>query len=293
MTPLSRLTLLSASLMVAHANADTIEWTGGGDGVSWGDPDNWQNIDNGNAPGVPTASDLFSPLGATIEVNAPGATYSTPIISASGTVNVNSGGVLTGTGANFRVARYIFWNVNDGGTFNIPFDADIRKNVTIASGGVFTGGDAISDSAIVSIGGEWSPSDSDVGTANLIATGNGQVVMQSTGTLFLDLFGNNDNEFIDVTHTAGDLILNTGTITLMAQGGYTPQPGDFFDLWNDTAGGNVVPGDGSNITLAGYTLDISTFSVDGIVTVVPEPGVYAGVMAVVAGLAVYYRRRLT
>lgn len=267
-------------------------WTGGGDGVNWLDANNWSDEippTPGN-PGVPTSSDSFDPDGSTIQVNGLGATYSTLIVASSGSVVINDGGELTGVGANFRVIRYIDFTINSGGVFNVPFDADIRENVTINADGAFTGADFIQDSAILTINGEWSPGDAIDGN-NVIGSSNGSYLLNSGGTVYLDLFGDNLNEFFDTTGTAATIDLASGNIVLAAQGGYTPQAGDTFDLWNNSGDGTVNPGDGSNISLPGFALDVSSYATDGIVMVVPEPRVYALVLAMAVGVMACLRRR--
>lgn len=273
------------ALIATQAHAADVIWDGGGDGISWGDDLNWV----GDAQ--PTASDFFNPDGATITVNTTDATYNTLIVGASGSVVVADGGILTGTGANFRVIRYIGFTIQSGGEFHVPFDADIRNDVTIDDGGLFTGGDLLQDSGtVLSVNGQWQPGDNIDGNNTIGFSGSSSMVLGSTGTIFLDVYGNGINEFFNMSSAAGTLDIAGGSIMLTAQG-YTPQIGDQFDLWDDPAGGTIIPGDGSNISLSGFTLDTSSFMTDGIVTVVPEPRAYAMVFALLVGLGVFLKRR--
>lgn len=285
MTPITKFVLFSGFLFISTVSyAADFVWDGGGDGVNWTDTLNWDQ------DALPGTGDNFSPDGNTIQVNEPGATYSVTTGSASGNVQVNDGGVLTGNGAFFSIIRRVSFNVNDGGIFNVPFDADIRQSVTIASGGTFSGGDEVKDSAVLSIGGEWMPSSSD-NTSNTLVVSNGTYELVSGGTLFLDVYGDGINEAFNFTSGGGTLNLDAGSIVLSSQLGYTPAAGDSFDLWDNTVGGTINAGDGTNISLPGFALDVSTFATDGIVTVVPEPRAYALLAGMLAAGVLIARRR--
>ncbi|WP_269537645.1 hypothetical protein [Cerasicoccus fimbriatus] len=275
---------IAGALLISHIHAADIVWDGGGDGTSWSDPINW------DTDTVPTASDFFNPAGATITVSVTDATYSTLIAPSSGSVVIASGGILTGTGSDFRVIRYVNFTAQNGGEFHVPFDANIRSDVTIDDGGLFTGADHIQDAADLLVNGSWSPGDNVDGNNVITFQNASSIILGATGNITLDIFGNGVNEYFDLGTSTSTLDLSNGSITLLSQG-YTPQLGDQFNLWYMPAGGTVIPGDGSNITLSGFTLDTSSFMTDGIVTVVPEPRAYAMVFALVVGLGVCLKRR--
>ena len=116
--------LLVASLALAsHATAETFTWSGDGDGISWSDPDNWD--DPVNDPGVPGIGDIAI-IGGSVELYGDAAVGTLDI---TGSLLVDSGATLTVTtllldGASITGAGTL---VNDGsadsqsGTISLSF----------------------------------------------------------------------------------------------------------------------------------------------------------------------------
>lgn len=272
------------STLPLHAQ---VTWDGEGDGTTWGDDANWV----GDAE--PTSSDSIALNGATVTVDTSDATYSTGGSGNIGsTININSGGVLTAVGGNFNTLRFFTAvNVNAGGSY-VDQDASttLRSPMTIAENGSLFGLSSIREGITLSIGGNWQM----LGNTSAAAFSWSQdatVDLLSTGTVEFDLYGDNSNDSFDLTNAGAVLNLASGNIVLTTQGGYTPQPGDSFDLWDNTAGGSITPGDGSNITLTGYTLDVSQFATDGTVSVIPEPSTYALFIGLTMLVGATIRRR--
>lgn len=287
-TPLKKLLLASSSItLLSSAHAVLVVWDGGGDGSTWGDDANWVGGSQ------PTGADTLQINNTTVIVDTPGAAYSSNTSASSGLIIViNDGGILTSVNGNFNSLRYMTsLDVNNGGAYiDQNASVTVRTNLTIAEGGLVEGLSSIRDSRTLSVGGAWRML-GNTSAANFIWSSGATVSLLSTGTIEMDLYGNNSNDAFSLGNASAVLNLNAGNIVLTPQGGYVPQPGDQFDLWNLTAG-TINPGDGSNITLAGYQLDVSQFATDGIVTIVPEPSTNA----LLAGLAMlvgaaYLRRR--
>ncbi len=269
-----------------ESQAATVTWSGAGDGVNWTDDANWSGTGF-----QPTADDIaVVGTGNSVQVNG-SANYGS-FTTGAGSIAINSGGTLTAsgnTGTSNTIVRYISEiAVNDGGTFNVTYNTVLRGNVTVNSGGVFNGaGSMRNETRTLSVSGLWRVSDNSNG-ANVFLVNNGSTVSLNTGgTIELDLFANNVNESFSLENAAGTIDLADGTINLVPQGGYTPAEGDTFDLFNVTAG-TFNPGDGSNVTLAGYTLDTSAYASTGVVTVVPESA-SLGLLAM-GGLGLMRRR---
>lgn len=268
-------------------------WDGSGDGVSWLDGDNW---DTGSVPGSADSVDLD---GNILEVNGPGAVYAAGASGSGGTININSGGVLTQVGFNHSAVRHIGKvNVNDGGTFSTDSEAHIRTNVDILAGGIFEGTSRIRGN-VLNVGGIFRP-DTDATENAYLVNDSSSLLLGGTGTIELDLFGDMNNEgFLlnEGSNTVGaTLDLSMGTVELVLQGGYSPLVGDSFDLWDLTnLNSSIIAGTGSNVLLDGYELDLTQWASEGIVSVaavsaVPEPSTMALLIGV-AGLIVGVSRR--
>ena len=99
--------LIATALLAGVTSAEAIHWTGNGDGSSWEDGANWDL--NHQPTGV---DDVYMDSG-TADVTTSDAVLNR--FQSGGTVNINSGGVLTGS--NGYTLRYItLINVNNGGS---------------------------------------------------------------------------------------------------------------------------------------------------------------------------------
>lgn len=267
--------LLIMTVYNIHADGN---WDGGGDGSTWGDDLNW------GGDTEPTASDAISIGANTVIVDTSDAVYSTfNSGSAGGTININSGGTLTSTStAGHTTLRYLSSiNINNGGTLVVDDTASLRFDITVNAGGTFIGADGVQDADTLSISGLFRPLDNTNGN-NVFALGTsttrGDLILNTGGTIELDIFGNGVNESFNMFPDTNPGLFSTldiedGSIDLVIQGAYTPSIGDSFDLWDDPNGDSIMNvGDGSNISLSGYSLDTSTFATNGVVTVIPEPG---------------------
>ncbi|NLF30339.1 MAG: PEP-CTERM sorting domain-containing protein [Planctomycetes bacterium] len=293
MRPLILIALLTGMILFVSGTAAeaAIVWNGNGDGANWGDPDNW-DLDR-----VPNSSDTVTLGGSTVSVAVPDAVMDR--FSGGGTVNIDSGGVLTGSHA--YTLRYISKiNVNGGGLLPAGASWDIRINIDVNAGGRMTGAGRIGafESRTLNIYGTFEPrGTAGPGAFTLGSTGSvnydGHLSLQTGGTVVLDVFASGSNEYFDVSglDNGTALDLNAGSIVLRPQG-YAVQVGDVFDLWQQTNAAAVMNvGDGSNISIEGsaLTLDTSLWASDGIVTVVPEP---AGLALIgLGGLFIRRRRR--
>jgi len=290
----TRLLMASLALFTATLASAQVVWDGGGNGSTWGDNLNWI----GDVK--PTGSDSVQLDGATVTVDTAESYTGFSATGTNGFIIVNSGGELTAN-ANSNAFRHIDGlTINTGGLVIASPTANIRSGfLMINDGGELTGTNSVFDADTLTVGGEFRPMDAVDGNNTFrigSATTGGSFIMASTGTLYLDLYGDGVNEDIvidDRDAIVSDLDLSTGSIILSTQGGYTPQIGDSYDLWTDLMTGgvpnNVIPGDGSNISLVGYQLDLSQWATDGVVSVVPEPN--AIVLVALVGLSLVYLRR--
>jgi hypothetical protein len=254
----------------------------GEDGGEWNVAENW------DLAHVPLSTDDVHLNGKTVNINNYNAVMQKFQSGSGGTVNINDGASLTGS-AEYTL-RYVGQiNVNSGGYLPIGPGWNIRANVTIAEGGEAEGGKTIgtNENKSLLVNGTWSPrgivqsSGLDFSLGNSLS-GAGSVRLQSAGTIYLDIYGDGTNEYFNVTgprtSAGGWLQLDVGSIVLRPQNEYAPEMGHSYDLWNihEEARATLTLGDGSNISIQdlnpAYSLDVSRWETDGIVTVVPEPG---------------------
>jgi hypothetical protein len=278
------------------SSAAVITWDGSGDGTNWLDGSNW------DTDSVPGSVDSVHLGGNAVQVNGPGATYAAAASGSAGTIDINSGGVLTQVGNSFNALRFFTKvNVNDGGTFVADPVANIRTNLDILAGGTLEGTSRIRDAKTLNVGGIFRPENDAAESAYLVNDG-GSVLLGSTGTIELGLFGNMNNVGFLLNagaNTVGaTLDLSAGSVELVLQGGYTPIVGDSFDLWDVTNVNSIVtPGTGNNIFLDGYDLDFTQWATDGVVSIsavsaVPEPSTWAALLGGIGMITVIARRRL-
>lgn len=301
MKKIAAITVLAIGFMLSPVFSDG-NWVGPASGGTWGDDSNWGG-------GVePTLTDPIGLAGADVTVDTVGF-FQHFSISGGGTVTIDSGGSLTSNStASYTILRRLdSITVNNGGSLTVAESADARAHVTVNSGGVFDGLKAVYDGHDVSIAGLWTPLDSIDGSNEINLGSNttgGDIYLLPGGEIQLDIFGNNTNEYFNFRKanggapgSSGTLDLSNGTVSLTPQG-YTPMVGDSFDLWETFTGGDggTVLGTGSNISLSGYTLDISAFSSTGVVTVsgaaIPEPGslMLFGMASLLSGILLKFRR---
>ncbi len=271
---LKQLGYISVLAFLPAANAQVV-WNGAGDGTTWGDDANWIG---GSAP---TGSDLVQLQGATVTVDTIESYTGFDATGDDGTLIIENGGELTANASGNAFRRIAGVTINSGGKLISADTNNIRSGfITINSGGELRGTDSILDQDLLTVDGIFRPMDTidgnnqfDIGSL----TTRGTVVLNPGGTIELDLFGNGVNEgfrlFPDNNPgLKSELDIANGSIDLVLQGGYSPTIGDSFDLWDDPNGDSILTlGDGSNITLSGYSLNTSSFATDGVVTVVPEP----------------------
>lgn len=217
-----------SSAWTTSLQAADITYVGPANG-SWNDVNNWTigGLPAGREPSS-TTSDNVKLFGATVRVTAPSTLGQFSASDGGGTVHIDNGGILTGSGS--YTVRYATIHVNSGGQFPINPGWTIRTGVTVNAGGVASGGLGIpqAESRSITVYGTWSPRGTAVasGTSFTVGTGNtsytGNVILRSTGTIVLDVFGTTTNEYfrvVGMTASSG-LFLNTGSIQLRPQGGY-------------------------------------------------------------------------
>lgn len=270
------LTAAAGLALPTAAQADVLHWIGPSENGIWHDAANWEERENDDvvtSPAwIPTASDDVRLENAIVEINA-AATYNDNS-GGGGTANINDGGTLTPTGGWNNVIRGFSVIVNNGGELNLlnaSNRVNIRSTVTVNAGGTMLGGGQ--NSATLSVGGHWVPDEWIWPNESGAFHASADLTLTSTGTLELALFDNGLNRHIHVGSASAEIDLAAGSILLAPQGDYEPEIGDSFTLWtNPDENPNVTVGDGSNIALPGYALDVSQFQSEGIVTVIPEPG---------------------
>ena len=148
---------------LSPAYADTYEWTGNGDMVSWSDPDNWQNRANGN-PGVPGAGDTAVIGAGGAEVNSDRTVSRLELtgsltITQGFTLTVNflvldSGGSIGGAGALDIDDEANFGGGTISVTVTLPADGTHNcggSRLRIGSGTTFTNRGTLSGSCFVDL----------------------------------------------------------------------------------------------------------------------------------------------
>ncbi len=290
------LTVVSLGLLPADLPAATIVFNNTNGNNLWTEADNW---DLDRVPNSSPDSDTVNLAGFAVSVT--GEASFNVFTTGGGSVSVDNGGVLTGTG-NYAL-RYVNVTINDGGIFNAGLFT-IRNVVDINEGGAMNGGTGIGlvDSRTITVDGEFSPRGTTLASGLAFQLGSGTpgppdtnktgVLNQSaTGKVLLDVYSNGSNEYFDIVGlTSGTQLNLNGTVELRLQGGYTPSVGDSFDLWNMLEGSAAVRTlDSTTITLPGYELDTSAWTTTGVVTVVPEPASVA--LLLLGAVPVLLRRR--
>ncbi|NLF30726.1 MAG: PEP-CTERM sorting domain-containing protein [Planctomycetes bacterium] len=268
--------LLTGVILFAYGTVAqaAIVWNGEGDGVNWSDPNNW-DLDR-----VPNSADTVTLNNSTVSVAVADAVMDR--FSNGGTVNIDNGGVLTGShGYTLRYITKI--NVNDGGLLPAGATWAIRSNVDVNAGGRMTGthGIGTNETRTLNVWGTFEPrGTSAAGAFSLGASASpnydGRLYLKDGGTVVLDVFATASNEYFNVSgQDSGSVLdLSAGSIVLRPQAGYAVQIGDVFDLWEQPNANAVMNvGDGSNISIEGsaLTLDTSRWVGEGVVTVIPEP----------------------
>lgn len=142
---------LCAAAMATLAHADTITWTGDGDGSSWNDLDNWVCGESGLAPTyVPLSSqnsgDQVVISGSGVSVNYNGGD---PYVNASESITVSDGATLVQTVASWWFGENGTVTI-DGGTFDTGSCSGTHTwaNFNIVNGGKLIARTAIPDANI-------------------------------------------------------------------------------------------------------------------------------------------------
>jgi hypothetical protein len=290
--------VMPVACLIMNASA-AILWDGdAGDGL-WATESNW---DGDSKPGILDDASITSgsPVylnspevirylimgaGTTLEVNDMLNFYSSFSRGAWGaddnaaTVNINSGGTLSGNDGNgdgTRIDGYATININSGGTMQY-FD-----NFRVSMSAVLNGGDLQLNSAL--------------------ALNAGTTVSGSSGRLVVDVWGDGLNGAI----TGGQPVdLDELTWVFNVADGYTPQVGDSWDVATVSSSVGTI-GDGSNISGVSadgnweFTYNLTNWSPAGgpnkglvvleSVTAIPEPATLG--LISVGGLFALLLRRL-
>lgn len=271
---LSRFTLALAGVsLISTSSALLVYWdstdTDGasGDGVYWHDPDNWVG---GSLPG---ANDDIYLNGASVYIDDSGV-YRQVYSGSGGSLNIEAGGTLTTSGSYSAVRHLSSLTIGAGGLLiDVNDDSGaIRSSTTVETGGRMEGFVSSQDNGITLDGGSFAPLGTDSGNYRKFNVNVGSSLDIDSGQLELDVFGDDDAEYINVNHSTASLDLSGadgGTIMLVARGSYVPAVGDSFDLWDNTGGGSVTPGDASNIGFLNYSAiwDTSDWSTTGVLTI--------------------------
>lgn len=219
--------------------------------------------------------------GAIIDSNGSNITVATGLLHGGaapvdGGLTKQGNGVLTLTGA----STYTGATVVSAGTLLVNGSLANTSGVTVASGAIL-GGSSTNIGGVTTIaeGASISPGNS-VGTINLAS-------LDLQGTYTAEITGNGVNDLINLG--AGNLNLgNSSLINILLS--YSPVAGDFFDLANfGSYSGDSTPQFAFSQTLGGgLSWDTSSFTSNGIITVIPEP---SSALLTVAGAALLMRRR--
>jgi autotransporter-associated beta strand protein len=161
----------------------------------------------------------------------------------------------------------------------------LTGELTAAPGSVVTGSGVIDGTLILN--GQLAPGNS----PGILSLDGNDLMMGSASTALFELGGTTPGSF-DRVMNISDFALD-GAWTVSFTGGFTPAPGDSFDLWdasNVDSSGFTLPGDlFLPPLLAGSVWDASAFPTTGVISVVPEPGVAA--FGLFTGAALLRRRR--
>jgi autotransporter-associated beta strand protein len=151
------------------------------------------------------------------------------------------------------------------------------SSITIASGATVSGsGSATAASINIAAGGHVAPGNS-VGTMTV-----GTITI--AGSLDAEASANGVNDLLITTNT----IWSAGaSVNLTLLGGFTPGPGNSFDLVNGTISG-TTPTFNLPALSSGLTWNTSQFMSTGVLSVVPEP---SGILLSLAGAGFLLRRR--
>lgn len=219
--------------------------------------------------------------GAIIDSNGSNITVATGLLhggvaAIDGGLTKQGGGVLTLTGP----STYTGATVVSAGSLLVNGSLATTSGVTVSSGATLGGNSSnIGGTTTIAQGATLSPGNS-VGTINLSS-------LDLQGTYDAELTGNGINDLIALG--AGNLNLGTNSLINILLG-YSPLAGDTFDLANfGSFSGDTTPQFAFSQPLGGGLVwDTSSFTTNGIITVIPEP---SSALLAIAGGALLMRRR--
>lgn len=129
--PVRRASAHAPETLESRVLLSTVTWTGGGDGSSWTDPNNW------NSQAVPGAADdvlINAPAGAAIAINA--GTQSVHSLVSSDRLSISGGMLEVATSAQFTANLTLAGGALRGGTFGFATGAELTTTI---SGGTLDG----------------------------------------------------------------------------------------------------------------------------------------------------------
>lgn len=289
------LAAVPAVAVASMAGAASIAWDGGGDGIRWLDPDNW------DSDSVPTAADIatLGVDGLEVVVDGVAETNRYILTDASAetvTVRVVAGGVLSeginfaGFGATGSTPKIEIAGGTMTGADQLRGTNDSSNpGLVTMTEGTFSGYTTVRNRTVM----EFTGGTMEVATAGGVGSINIQagssLSIDGTTTVVIDASANGVNDLV----TANGVVNWTGgTVQFRFDPGYIPQVGDTFDV--GTGGGLTLtdPGDSSTPSIAmtdvdglyNIVWDVTDFSVAngapsdrGILTIaeislIPEPG---------------------
>ncbi|WP_269538791.1 hypothetical protein [Cerasicoccus fimbriatus] len=269
----SALILIGATLtnpLTAQVYWDADDLDGAsGDGIYWHDTGNWIG------GSLPSSSQDIDLDGENVVVDE-AAVYRHVYGGSGGTISVEAGGTLSVHGS-YAAIRHLSSGGVAVGAGGLLLDANddsasVRSATTVETGGRLEGFSITQDNGITLNGGAFAPLGTNSGNQRKFNIKVGSHVDINTGVIELDVFGDDDAEYFDVSHSTGALTLagtNGGAVWLVPQGGYVPAVGHSYDLWDNSGSGTVNVGDASNVIIENYAAiwDTTVWATTGVLTI--------------------------